>query len=300
MTLDLMLPLVGVFISVAFAAGAVASMALAGTAPARRRMFPATHTAQPTILSRIGALLRPPSNPVRQLSKASRDVLSKDSRLRSRLDAAGWREPETASYYALAEIASPLLCGMVPLALFGFEGWLLAIVAAGLGYLVPDLVLTRATRHRQRVIQNGLPDALDLIVVCVEAGSSLDQAIVRASDELEFALPSLAQELRTVTSEIRAGKPRLEAFQGLAQRTGVEDIRALVAMLTQTDRFGTSIAQALRTHATTSRTKRRQRAEERAAKVGVKLVFPLALCFVPALYVVSLGPVVIRILRTLL
>ena len=116
---------------------------------------------------------------------------------------------------------------------------------------------------------------------------------MRASDELEIALPALAQELRIVTTEIRAGKPRLEAFQGLAKRTGVDDVRALVAMLTQTDRFGTSIAQALRTHAATSRTKRRQRAEERAAKVGVKLVFPLALCLVPALYVVCLGPVVI-------
>jgi tight adherence protein C len=103
-----------------------------------------------------------------------------------------------------------------------------------------------------------------------------------------------------VTSEIRAGKPRLEAFNSLARRTGVEDVRALVAMLTQTDRFGTSIAQSLRTHAATSRTKRRQNAEERAAKVGVKLVFPLALCLVPALYVVCLGPVVIRILRALM
>ena len=116
----------------------------------------------------------------------------------------------------------------------------------------------------------------------------------------KLALPALARELRTVTNEIRAGKPRLEAFQGLAKRTQVEDVRALVTMLTQTDRFGTSIAQALRTHASTSRTKRRQRAEERAAKVGVKLVFPLALCLVPALYVVCLGPVVIRIIRVLM
>ena len=153
-----------------------------------------------------------------------------------------------------------------------------------IGYLLPDLLLARATRAYQKSIQNGLPDALDLIVVCVEAGSSLDQAIVRASEELEIALPALAQELRTVTGEIRAGKPRVEAFHDLARRTQLEDVRSLVAMLTQTDRFGTSIAQALRTHAATSRSKRRQRAEERASKVGVKLVFPLALCLVPALY----------------
>jgi tight adherence protein C len=165
--------------------------------------------------------------------------------------------------------------------------------------VIPDLALVRATKKHHKAIQNGLPDAIDLIVVCVEAGSSLDQAIVRASDELEFAVPALAGELRAVTNEIRAGKPRLEAFQGLARRTPIDDVRALVAMLTQTDRFGTSIAQALRTHAGTARTKRRQRAEERAAKVGVKMVFPLALCLIPALYVVCLGPVVIKIIRSL-
>ena len=300
MTLDLMVPLVAVFISVALAAGSVASLALARTAPARRRLQPVVESTAPSVLDRIGAVLRPPKNPIRQLSRSSRKGSSQVSRLQRRLELAGWREPEAASYYALGEIVSPIIFGMIPLAFFGFAGWLLAIVAAVLGYLAPDLVLTRATKRHQKAIQNGLPDALDLIVVCVEAGSSLDQAIVRTSDELELALPALAQELRIVTGEIRAGKSRLDAFHGLAQRTGVDDVRALVAMLTQTDRFGTSIAQALRNHATTSRTKRRQRAEERAAKVGVKLVFPLALCFVPALYVVSLGPVVIRILRTLL
>jgi tight adherence protein C len=215
------------------------------------------------------------------------------------MEMAGWTDPDAASYYSLAETVLPIICGLLPLAVMGTQGWALALVCGALGYLLPGLALARATRKHQKAIQNGLPDAIDLIVVCVEAGSSLDQAIMRASDELDIALPALARELRTVTNEIRAGKPRLEAFQGLAKRTQVEDVRALVSMLTQTDRFGTSIAQALRTHASTSRTKRRQRAEERAAKVGVKLVFPLALCLVPALYVVCLGPVVIRIMRAL-
>ena len=120
---------------------------------------------------------------------------------------------------------------------------------------------------------------------------------MKASEELQIAHPVLAEELRYVTTEMRAGKPRLEAFKNFAQRTGVDDVRTLVAMLTQTDRFGTSIGQALRTHAETSRTKRRQRAEERAAKVSVKLVFPLALCLFPALYVVCFGPVVVQIYR---
>jgi tight adherence protein C len=301
MSFDLGLTLVVVFISVALAAGSLASLALVQTAPERRRLqAPRPGVPRTSGLDALKTLFRPASDQVRQLAKTPRGASIRASKLQRRLEAAGWRDPSAANYYGLAEMVSPVVCGLIPLALFGSEAWLLVIVAAVCGYLVPDVVLSRATRRYQKTIQNGLPDALDLIVVCVEAGSSLDQAIMRASDELEIALPVLAQEFRTVTSEIRAGKPRLEAFQGFARRTGVEDVRALVAMLTQTDRFGTSIAQALRTHATTSRTKRRQRAEERAAKVGVKLVFPLALCLVPALYVVCLGPVVIRILRALM
>jgi tight adherence protein C len=136
------------------------------------------------------------------------------------------------------------------------------------------------------------------MVVCIEAGSGLDQAIVKTSDELAIAYPVLANELRILTSEIRAGKPRIEAFKSLAARTKVDDVRALVAMLIQTDKFGTSIGQALRTHADVSRDKRRQRAEEKAQKIAVKLVFPLVLCFFPAFYVVVLGPAVIQFART--
>src|SRR5512147_1129117 len=130
--------------------------------------------------------------------------------------------------------------------------------------------------------------------VCVEAGSGLDQAIHKASVELEISHPELAQELRTIITEIRAGKSRIEAFKNFASRTKVDDVRALVAMLVQTDRFGTSIAQALRTHAEVSRTKRRQRAEEKAAKIGVKLVFPLVFCLFPAFFVVTIGPAIIK------
>jgi tight adherence protein C len=303
MSTDLALPLAAVFISVALAVGSLASMALARTSPVRRRLQPTVGSrsarSNAGLFDQLFGSLRA-RNKARQLSKTPEGASSKVSRLQRRMELAGWTDPEAAGYYALAETVLPIVCGLLPLALMGSEGWLLAVVAAVLGYLIPDIVLTRATRRYQKAIQNGLPDAIDLIVVCVEAGSSLDQAILRASEELELALPALARELRTVTNEIRAGKPRLEAFQGLAKRTQVEDVRALVTMLTQTDRFGTSIAQALRSHASTSRTKRRQRAEERAAKVGVKLVFPLALCLVPALYVVCLGPVVIRVFRVLM
>jgi tight adherence protein C len=298
MTFDLMLPLFAVFVSVALGTGALASMALARSSPGRRRLTPAGDAARPTgLFDQFLALVRMRRSASVQLSKAPKS--SKVSRLQRRMESAGWTDPESANLFALAEIVVPTVCAVTPLILAGADGWMAAIVAGGVGYVIPDLALTRATKKHQKAIQNGLPDAIDLIVVCVEAGSSLDQAIVRASDELEFAVPALASELRAVTNEIRAGKPRMEAFQGLARRTPIEDVRALVSMLTQTDRFGTSIAQALRTHAQTARTKRRQRAEERAAKVGVKMVFPLALCLIPALYVVCLGPVIIKILRTL-
>jgi tight adherence protein C len=301
MSLDLALPLAAVFISVALGVGSLASLALARTSHARRRLQPnvGAISSRPSPFDQLFGFFKPARKQT-QLSKTPGGHLTKESRQQRRMELAGWTDPEAAGYFALAEMVVPVICGLLPLAVMGTEGWLLAIIAAVLGYLVPDVVLTRATRRRQKAIQNGLPDAIDLIVVCVEAGSSLDQAIMRTSEELELMLPALARELRTVTNEIRAGKPRIEAFQGLAKRTQVEDVRALVSMLTQTDRFGTSIAQALRTHASTSRTKRRQRAEERAAKVGVKLVFPLALCLVPALYVVCLGPVVIRIIRALM
>jgi tight adherence protein C len=298
MTFDLMLPLFAVFVSVALGTGALASMALARSSPGRRRLTPAADAVRPTgIFDQVLTLVRMRRSAAQQLARAPKS--SKVSRLQRRMESAGWTDPEAANFFALAEIVVPAICALTPLALAGTDGWMAAIVAGGVGYVIPDLALTRATRKHQKSIQNGLPDAIDLIVVCVEAGSSLDQAIVRASDELEFAVPALAGELRAVTNEIRAGKPRLEAFQGLARRTPIDDVRALVAMLTQTDRFGTSIAQALRTHAQTARTKRRQRAEERAAKVGVKMVFPLALCLIPALYVVCLGPVIIKILRAL-
>jgi tight adherence protein C len=296
MTMELLLPAIAVFVSVALGAGSLASLTLARTAPGRRRLQPASDATRPTgLIAPVMALVRGRRNTTKQLAKGS----TKQARLQRRMESAGWTDPEAASYFALAELAVPMILALIPIALLGTRGWMAALVAGGVGYLIPDLVLTRATRRHQKEIQNGLPDAIDLIVVCVEAGSSLDQAIVRASEELELAMPALAGELRTVTNEIRAGKPRLEAFQGLAKRTQIDDVRALVAMLTQTDRFGTSIAQALRSHAATSRTKRRQRAEERAAKVGVKMVFPLALCLVPALYVVCLGPVVVKIMRAL-
>jgi len=177
------------------------------------------------------------------------------------------------------------------------NGWIVAAFAGVAGVVLPGLFVDHRIAQRRKQIRNGLPDVLDLLIVCLEAGSSLDQSVVKASEELALAYPALAEELRVLSTETRAGKPRIEAFRNLAQRTTVDDVRALVAMLAQTDRFGTSVAQALRTLAADMRTRRRQSAEERANKVGVKLVFPLVLCLFPAFFVVVLGPALLSIMR---
>ena len=143
------------------------------------------------------------------------------------------------------------------------------------------MVLARMAKARQHRIRLGLPDALDLLVVSVEAGLGLDQAIQRVSEELAFAHPDLCDELRLINLELRAGKARAEALHNLAKRTALDDLQSLVAMLVQTDKFGTSVAQSLRVHSESLRTKRRQRAEEAAAKTGVKMVFPLVFCIFP-------------------
>jgi tight adherence protein C len=219
-------------------------------------------------------------------------------RLRRRLARAGFTSMTSVLVYCAASIVSPIAFALIPVALLGFnQGFILALVLGAIGYLVPSLVLGRLTERRKREIREGLPDALDLFIVCVEAGCGLDQAIVKASDELGLTYPALAYELRLITTEIRAGKSRMEAFKNFAARTLVDDVQSLVALLVQTDKFGTSIAQALRTHAETSRVKRRQDAEERAGKIGVKLVFPLVLFLFPALYIVILGPAVIAFVR---
>src|SRR5207237_59276 len=150
--------------------------------------------------------------------------------------------------------------------------------------------LKRVAKKRQHRIRLGLPDALDLLVVSVEAGLGLDQAIQRVGLELDFAHPDLSLELSLINLELRAGKGRREALHNLAERTGVDDIASLVAMLVQTDKFGTSVAQSLRVHSETVRTKRRQREEQAAAKSGVKTVFPLVFCIFPALFAVTAGP----------
>lgn len=215
------------------------------------------------------------------------------------LAGAGYHGAWPATLYAFAQIILPLLFGGAVIYFLGTRTTFLVFagLAAAIGYYIPDLWLGRAVDKRRREISNGLPDAIDLMIVCIESGSGVDQALNRVGEELAIAYPALSAELELISAETRAGKPRLDAFRNFAERTKVEDVRSLVNMLIQTDKFGTSIGQALRTHADTSRTKRRQRAEEKAAKLGVKMLFPLVFCIFPAFYLVVIGPSMIRIFR---
>jgi tight adherence protein C len=303
MPFELVLGIGVLFVAVALTCGTAAALVLQRTSPEQKRLR-AVAAAAPGgsgfILDRT-PLTEAADPRLQKLSRALPKSPKDMSRLRRHLAAAGYYNPRTAVIYSFAELTLPfLLSGLVVLLLGVADGWILALLAGLLGYLLPGVWLSRRTRQRRKAIQNGLPDALDLFIVAMEAGSSLDQAIVKASEELDITHPALTYELRLVTTEIRAGKPRLEALKNLAKRTEVDDVRSLVAMLVQTDRFGTSVAQALRTHATNARIKRRQLAEERAQKIGVKLVFPLVLCLFPGVYVVCIGPVVVAIYRALL
>ncbi len=173
------------------------------------------------------------------------------------------------------------------------------LYGGGIGWFLPWLEVKRRARARQKELQLALPDALDLLVICVEAGLGLNQALLRVAADIEHVSALMAEELGLVNFQIRAGTPRPEALANFGQRTGVSDITALTTMLIQTDRFGTSVAQSLRVHADTLRQKRRQRAEEAAAKTAIKMLFPLVLCIFPALFVVILGPAFIQITETL-
>jgi len=227
------------------------------------------------------------------------------SLLRRDLMAAGYRSERALFYYQASRVIA--IAVLVVLALI-FRGYItsngiLAIVipiAAGfLGYFAPSLYLDHLVSARHERIRMSLPDALDLMVVSVEAGLGLDQAIQYVAKELITTHPDVSEELQLVNLEIRAGKRRVEALRNLAERTGEAELRKLVAILIQTERFGTSIADSLRTHSDFMRVRRRQEAEERANKVGVKLVFPIFFFILPAMLVVSAGPGLLQVFKYL-
>lgn len=219
--------------------------------------------------------------------------------VQKRLTRAGYREKNYVSIFYGAKVLVPLLlCLLVVVSgLYSVAGFFSCIMALGLGFLVPDFFLGNRIKARQTKIRLGLPDALDLIVICVEAGLGMDRAIMRASEELHISRPEIADELGLVNLEQRAGRTRVDAWKNVGDRTDVESVRALAAILIQADKFGTSVGKTLRTHAETLRTRRRQDAEEQAAKTTVKLIFPLVLCIFPALFVVTLGPSILVIME---
>ena len=295
MSLELLLGLVALFVTIAVITGATASTVLARRAPERQRLN--QMAAGSGIVLDLPALTDAPSPFVQRFSRLVPKSPKDMTLLRRRLTSAGYSGVDAVIIFSVAKLALPIFSAAVAFTAVGpgAQGLVLAVLGGMFGFMLPEFWVSNRTRARQKVIRNGLPDALDLFIVCLEAGSSLDQAIVKASGELELAYPALADELRLITTEIRAGKPRLEAFKNFAARTRVDDVRSLVAMLVQTDRFGTSVAQALRTHSEQARIKRRQNAEEKAAKLSVKLVIPLVFFLFPALYVVVLGPAFIKI-----
>lgn len=176
--------------------------------------------------------------------------------------------------------------------------WQALMVAAVLGFISPSFVLDKLIRNRQKIIQRAFPDVLDLLVVCTEAGLSLDAALQKVASEVSFSQPELAGELNLVIAEIRAGIERKKAFNGLAQRTGVEDIRGLMSSINQSMRFGSSIAQTLRVYSEDFRDKRMQAAEEKAAKIAAKLIFPTALCLLPCFILIILVPFGLTLMKS--
>ena len=221
------------------------------------------------------------------------------SRTRAWLISAGYRESRHVTMYFGSRVLLAAVGFAAVAVVSGFDNLFLIAGIPGLGFFIPRFALKRMIKNRQLRIRLGLPDALDLTVICVEAGLALDQALMRVGQDLYHAHPDLSDEFHLVDLEMRAGKPRAEALRNLVERTGVDDIRSLVGTLIQTDRFGTSVAQALRVHSDSLRTERRQRAEEQAAKTTIKMVPPLVLFVLPSIIFVTIGPAVIDLIRQL-
>lgn len=266
---------------------------VAGTVADNQEM-PPTHPSLVfhDLVKRVGALI--PTSP--------KDVTV----MQRRLIRAGYRGPNALKgLYGAKALMAVLLPVLTALVGSRFSAdmnnkTMVVVGAVVVGFFGPNEWVKRMGKRRQKQIHRGLANALDLLVVCVESGLGLDQAIVQVAKELEHAHPEVTDEFTMVSLELKAGKRRVDALRNLAERTAVEDLKKLVAVLIQADRFGTGVAQSLRQHAEYMRVQARQIAEEKAAKLGVKLVFPIFFCILPSLFVVTVGPVVMRILRDLL
>jgi tight adherence protein C len=279
-----------VVIVFAFGAAAVAPSSVLGSRLREIGWQRPKAQAKPAIRERMQQALDPFS---RALPLSPTDV----SQTRLWLIQAGYRSPQHVTIYRGLRVLFAAIGFFSVFVFTGFSSPLLLCGMMAFGFFIPRFMLKRKLKERQLRIRLGLPDGLDLTVICVEAGLSLDQAMMRVGQDLSTSHPELSAEFHLFDLETRAGKPRVEALRNLAERTGVDDIRALVATLIQTDRFGTSVAQALRVHSDSLRTERRQRAEEQAAKTTVKMIIPLVLFVMPSLIFVTVGPAVIQLMH---
>ncbi|HWD97912.1 MAG TPA: type II secretion system F family protein [Bryobacteraceae bacterium] len=266
------------------------------------------------VLERLLAAQKPAardSKPIARLHRVvawigSRERARTQEQLRRSFIQAGIRSPRAANILrglkTLAALAGGISVATVMM-LQKAEGSRVvmgAMAGIGCGYMLPDELLKMKIRRRRARIAKALPNTLDLMTICVEAGLGLDQAIVQVSKELAATYPEISSELAMISLELRAGKRRADCLRAFAERTGIGEVKKLAAILIQADRFGTSIAQSLRIHSEHLRTQRRQQAEEKAAKLGVKLVFPIFFFILPSLFVITVGPVIVRIFRDLL
>lgn len=283
----------------AFALGITALMLALGN-PLTRRLARLTHPESaeiPSLAERLATLIRPYATYLLPRKEGERGKVSRQ------LMHAGYRSANALSLFygvkALLLVALPVTVFLVsPLFPTASSNTLLmmAVGAGCLGFLLPSIWLQRRAEARQRQLRIGFPDAMDLLVVCVEAGLGLAPALQRVADDLTISYPELGGELALVNAEMRAGVERTQALKNLADRTGLEDIRGLVALLVQTMRFGTGVADALRVYADEFRDKRMQTAEELAAKMGTKMIFPLIVCLFPSFFVIAIGPAIIALM----
>lgn len=285
---------------------------VAGLVPARpravtRRLAELEQRGAPHAVTQGGAPARREwvERMVQQLGTRVQGKQAQAATVRQFLGQAGYRRQDAVTLYWGARMTAALVlagAALLFLPLAGAQAFATLLVALWLGtfgWIAPAFYVRRKIAARHTDIRRSLPDALDLLVVCVEAGLGINQALSRVAQEIRFVSATVGEELALVNLEIRAGAPRQDALRNLGERTGVSELRSLSAMLIQTDRFGTSVGQALRVHADTLRTQRRQRTEEAAAKTTIKLIFPLVLFIFPAMFVVLLGPALIQVIHTL-
>ena len=278
----------------------VSYLVLGATDPVRRRLGKMTpdQVDDGRFAVNIASLVGPVSEYVLPKEDLERNRMVRE------LSHAGFRAPNALQvFYGIKTLLAVVLPALTLLVLQWYPQlslqmmFFLFMLVAFAGLIIPNIVLDRIRLRRLKALRNGFPDALDLLVVCVESGLGLAPSLQRVSDELVVSHPELANELAIVNAETRAGVEREVALKNLADRTGLEDIRGLVSLLVQTMRFGTSVASALRVYSEEFRDKRMQMAEEKAAKVGTKLIFPLVFCLFPSFFIVAVGPAVIRLME---